>query len=42
MEQQVDPLRVFINDANTFLGHAIIEEIRNDHMAFGCEDGAIL
>jgi hypothetical protein len=25
------PLKIFINDANTFVAQAIIEEIRNDH-----------
>ena len=31
---ETQPLKIFVNDANTFLGQAIIEEIRNDHQAF--------
>ena len=26
-----EPLRVYINDINSFIAQAIVEEIRNDH-----------
>ena len=28
-------LKLFINECNSFLSQAIIEELRNDHLAFG-------
>lgn len=31
---QHQPLKVFVNDINTFLSQSIVEELRNDHIAY--------
>jgi len=31
---KAEPLRIFVNDINSPVSQAIVEEIRNDHAAF--------
>lgn len=28
------PLKIFINECNTYLAQALVEELRNDHVVF--------